>query len=241
MNKVALVTGGAHRLGRKIALFLAKEGYDLAVIYNSATKQELHKTDKLFKSFDIKYSLYKCNLRDLAEVKETIDIIGKEFKKIDLLVNNSGIINKIEFEDINPELFDATIDVNLRAPLFVTQYCIKYLKKSKDPVVIIMASLGGLQNWIGLMPYSISKTAVIKLTYLLAKKLAPQIRVNAIAPGTIIIKGEEEGTPSKIAPEKIPLKKYGKPEDIIEAVKFIINCNYLTGHTIPIDGGRLLN
>jgi NAD(P)-dependent dehydrogenase (short-subunit alcohol dehydrogenase family) len=98
-----------------------------------------------------------------------------------------------------------------------------------------------MQNWTGFIPYSTSKTGLIKLTYLLARKLAPKIRVNAISPGTIIIKGEEKGTPSKTDVTKIPLKKYGSPEDIISAVKFIIDCKYLTGHVIPIDGGRLLN
>jgi NAD(P)-dependent dehydrogenase (short-subunit alcohol dehydrogenase family) len=98
-----------------------------------------------------------------------------------------------------------------------------------------------MQNWATHMPYSISKTAMIKLTYLLAKRLAPKIRVNAIAPGTIIVEGEEDGTPQKIKVEKIPLKRYGSPKDIIEAVKFIINCEYLTGHVIPVDGGRLVN
>ena len=240
LNKVALVTGGAHRLGRQIALYLAKEGYDLAIIYNSTSKAEILKTDLIFKSLGVKYKLYKCDLKNLPQVKNTVNKIGADFRKIDLLVNNSGVIKKIEFEDIRPELFDDTIAVNLRAPLFLTQYSLKYLRKSKNPLVINMASLGGLQNWTGLMPYSISKTAVIKLTYLLAKKLAPQIRVNAIAPGTIIVEGEEGGTPSKIAPEKIPLKKYGKSEDIIEAVKFIINCEYLTGQVIAVEGGRLL-
>ncbi len=240
MNKIALVTGGARRLGRKISLFLAEEGYDLAIIYNTTTKEDLRKTTNLFDSFNIKYKLYKCDLKNLSQVKKTIAKIGMDFKRIDLLINNSGVIKKIEYEKITPKLFDDTIAVNLTAPLFVTQYAEKYLRKSKNPLIINMASLGGLQNWTGLMPYSISKTAMIKLTYLLAKKLAPAIRVNAIAPGTIIIEGEEEGTPSKIDVNKIPLKKYGNSQDIIEAVKFIIKCDYLTGHVIPIEGGRLL-
>ena len=138
-------------------------------------------------------------------------------------------------------MFDNTVSINLRAPLFAAQYALKYLNKSSDPLIINIASLGGLQNWTGYFPYSISKTAMIKLTYLLAKKLAPKVRVNAIAPGTIIIQGDEKGTPDKITVDKIPLKKYGKPEDIIEAIKFILNCDYLTGHVIPVDGGRRLN
>ena len=97
-----------------------------------------------------------------------------------------------------------------------------------------------MQNWTGLIPYSISKAGVIKLTTLLAKKLAPKVRVNAIAPGTIIIEGEEEGTPDKIAPEKIQLKRYGNTGNIIETVRFILKNDYLTGQVIVVDGGRNL-
>ncbi len=104
-----------------------------------------------------------------------------------------------------------------------------------------MASLGGLQNWANYIPYGLSKAGIIKLTYLLAKRLAPKIRVNAIAPGTIIIDDEEAGTPEKTPMSKIPLQKYGNPSDIIEAVKYLLNAKYVTGQVIAVDGGRLIN
>lgn len=132
------------------------------------------------------------------------------------------------------------MSLNLRSQLFLSQYSLKYLRKSQSPNIINLASLGGLHNWNSYIPYSLSKTGVVKLTSLLAKELAPKVRVNAIAPGTIIIEGEEAGTPQKTSVDKIPLKKYGKPADIIEAVRFILRCEYLTGHVIPVDGGRLL-
>jgi NAD(P)-dependent dehydrogenase (short-subunit alcohol dehydrogenase family) len=227
-------------LGRHITLFLANEGYDLAIIYNSSSADELKKTSKILNGFNINYKFYKCDLKKLDAAKKTIDKIGSDFKRIDLLINNSGTIQKVDFEKITPKLFDETIAVNLRAPLFVTQYCLKYLAKSKNPLIINIASLGGLQNWTGYFPYSISKTGAIKLTYLLARKLAPKIRVNAIAPGTIIIPGEEAGTPQKTNMDKIPLKKYGGPKDITEAVKFFIESDYVTGQVIAVEGGRLL-
>ncbi|NOS86167.1 MAG: SDR family oxidoreductase [Ignavibacteria bacterium] len=241
MNKVALITGGVHRLGRHITLYLASKGYDLAVIYNSSSPTEIKRTQTLLNAFGIKYKLYKCDLKNIKQLKKIIDKIGSDFKKIDVLVNNSGVIKKVDFSDITEKLFDDTIAVNLKAPLFVSQFAVKYLNKAKAPVIINIASLGGLQNWTGFMPYSLSKTGAVKLTYLLARRLAPKIRVNAIAPGTIIIDGEEKGTPSKIDVSKIPLKKYGTPADIINAVEFILECSYLTGHVIPIDGGRILN
>lgn len=241
MNKVALVTGGIRRLGRQIALYLASRNYDLALIYNSSSTAEINRTKKLLNAFNIKYRFYKCDLKSVPAIKKTVSKIGSDFKKIDVLVNNSGVIKKIDLADINEKLFDDTAAVNLKAPLFVTQTAVKYLRKSGSPVIINIASLGGLQNWSGYIPYSLSKTGLVKLTYLLARKLAPKIRVNAIAPGTIVIEGEEEGTPQKTSVDKIPLKRYGTPSDIISAVEFIIDCSYLTGHVIPVDGGRLLN
>jgi NAD(P)-dependent dehydrogenase (short-subunit alcohol dehydrogenase family) len=241
MDKIALVTGGVRRLGRHISYFLADDGYNLALIYNSSTNADVRQTTDVLKSKNIKFKLYKCDLRNVKSIKNTVKRIGNDFKKIDILVNNAGVIKRIDFEKITPELFEDTISINLKAPLFITQYALKYLSKSPNPLIINMASLGGMQNWATHMPYSISKTAMIKLTYLLAKRLAPKIRVNAISPGTIIVQGEEEGTPQKIKVEKIPLKRYGSPKDIIEAVKFIINCQYLTGHVIPVDGGRIVN
>ena len=241
MNKVALITGGVRRLGRQISLYLASKGYDLALIYNSSTAAEIKRTSSLLNAFGIKYKLYKCDLKNTRQIKKTIAKIGSDFKKIDVLVNNAGVIKKIDFLDITEVLFDNTISVNLKAPLFVSQFAVKYMQRSKAPVIINIASLGGLQNWSGFIPYSLSKTGAVKLTYLLARRLAPKIRVNAIAPGTIIIPGEEKGTPAKTDVTKIPLKKYGSPADIISAVEFIIECSYLTGHVIPVDGGRLLN
>jgi NAD(P)-dependent dehydrogenase (short-subunit alcohol dehydrogenase family) len=241
MNKVAVVTGGVRRLGRRISYFLGESGYDLAIIYNSSSMLELKRTRGHLASLGIKFRFYKCNLEKVNSIKKTIEKIGKDFKKIDVLVNNAGVIEKVEFEKITAAKFDNKININLRAPLFVTQSAVKYLRRSKSPVVINLASLGGLQNWSAFIPYSISKTALIKLTYLLALTLAPKIRVNAIAPGTIVIEGERAGTPGMVNVEKIPLKNYGNAKHIIDAVEFILKCDYLTGHVIPVDGGRLLS
>ncbi len=241
VKRVAVTTGGVRRLGRQIAYHLAGNGYRLAVIYNSSPANEIKNTSEHLKKLPCEAKFYKCDVSDLKQLKRTIDRIGKDYKKIDLLVNNSGVINKIDFENITQELFDKTMNVNLRAPLFTTQFALRYLIKSSDPVVINIASLGGLLNWSGYIPYSISKSGLIKLTALLARKLAPRIRVNAIAPGTIIIDGEEDGAPEKTTIEKIPLRKYGKPKDILDAVDFILNCEYLTGQVITVDGGRAIN
>jgi NAD(P)-dependent dehydrogenase (short-subunit alcohol dehydrogenase family) len=241
LDKYAVITGGVRRLGRHISYYLADEGFNLVIIYNSSLKKELEKTIEYLETKRIKYRFYKCDLRNLKVVKKTFARIKKELERIDLLVNNSGIIRKIDLEEITPKVFDDTINVNLRSMLFTSQYCLPLLMKSKNPQIINFASLGGLLNWANYIPYGISKAGVIKLTQLLAKRLAPEIRVNAIAPGTIIIKGEEAGTPAKTPMKKIPLKKYGSPSDIISAIHYLINSPYVTGQIITVDGGRLIN
>jgi len=241
LNKTAVISGGVRRLGRQISFFLADSGYNLAIIYNSSSNKELLTTARYLSTTNIEFKFYKCDLKEISQIKKTAAEILKDFRKVDVLVNNSGTIKKIDFEDITQELFDDTIAVNLRAPLFLTRALLGGLRKTKAPLIINLASLGGLQNWSAFMPYSLSKTGLVKLTYLMARRLAPKIRVNAIAPGTIEIPGEKAGTPEKISIEKIPLKRYGTSKNIISAVKFIIECDYLTGHVIPVDGGRLLN
>lgn len=237
-RKVAVVTGGARRLGRQIVYFLADEGYEIAIIYNSSSKSELDRTSSTLKSKNTFHKFYRCDLRDLGRLKKTINKIDKEFGKIDLLVNNAGVIQRIKFEDITEQIYDDILDVNLRAVLFVSQQALPFLRKSSNPLIINLASLGGIKNWVNYFPYCISKAGVIKLTYLLAKHLAPKVRVNAIAPGTITIEGEGAGTSENISVSKIPLKKYGTPRDITDAVKFLISCDYVTGQVITIDGGR---
>ncbi len=241
MNKTAVVTGGVRRLGRYISYFLADKGYNLALIYNSSASHELSVTEKFLSERNIKYNFYKCDLQDLDLLKKTADDIGKEFGIIDLLVNNSGIIRKVSFESLTPEVYEEVMNINVKAILFGSQYFLPYLMKSTEPSIINIASLGGLQNWISYFPYSLSKTSVIKLTQLMAKALAPQIRVNAIAPGTIIIEGEEGSTADKTPIDKVPLKKYGTPADITEAVNYLINAKYVTGQVLAVVGGRILN
>lgn len=239
-KKIAVVTGGVRRLGRKIAYALGEDGYDLALVYNSSNAKEIKITSDELKRRGVRFKFYKCDVADTKQLKQTIDKIGREFKRIDVLINNAGVIRKIEFEKITPEIFDFFININVKAALFASQYGLKYLNKSKTPCIINLASLGGLQNWTGFIPYSVSKTGLIKLTTLLAKRLAPKIRINAIAPGTIVIDNEKAGTTGIISSEKIPLKKYGSAENITEAVRFILKNDYLTGQVITVDGGRIL-
>lgn len=236
----ALITGGVRRLGRYISYYLADRGYNLAIIYNSSSQNELKTTAGFLESKNIEYNFYKCDVSNLGSLKLTIEKINSDFKCIDLLINNAGIIKKIDFEKISEKIYDDILNTNLKAQLFTVQYSLKMLRKSSDASIINIASLGGLKNWVDFFPYCISKAGVIKLTYLLAKKLAPDIRVNAIAPGTIIIKNEESDFIDHVKMESLPLKKYGEPADITLAVGYLIESKYVTGQLLTVDGGRMV-
>lgn len=238
MRRVAVVTGGARRLGRQISYALAEDGFDLAIIYNSSPKEELEKAAKHFEELKARFRFYKCDIRRISEVEKAAVKIGRDFGKVDLLVNNAGVIKRIKFSEITERIFDDTLAVNLKAGMFITQTILPYLQKSDNPSIINISSLGGIKNWTEYFPYCISKAGMIKLTYLLARELAPKVRVNAIAPGTIVVEGEETDAVSKASLANIPLQKYGSSKNITDTVKYLLNCEYITGQVIVVDGGR---
>ncbi len=169
----------------------------------------------------------------------------KRFDSLDILVNNAAIFKNIDFFEINERDFDEFLGINLKGTLFCSKEAAKLMKREnndKYPQIINIASLGGILNWTGYIPYSISKAGVIKLTELLSLRLAPGILVNAIAPGTIYIENDNNSLINYKEIEKYPLNKFGKSEDITSLINFLVNENkFITGHTFVVDGGRSLN
>jgi NAD(P)-dependent dehydrogenase (short-subunit alcohol dehydrogenase family) len=242
-NKVALVTGSAKRLGRAVAEIVAECGYDIVLHYNTSTKLEVAKVKNEFEKYGVEVFPVKANLSEVKEIKKLFKTIYNKFGRLDLLINNAAIFRKVDFFDINEKVFDEFINTNLKSVLFCSIEAAKLMNKSKEKnlQIINIASLGGILNWVDHMPYSVAKAGVIKLTQLMAKRLAPDILVNAIAPGTIWIDGDENKNVIINEKEKYPLKKFGKAEDITSLIKFLINENkYITGHTFIVDGGRSL-
>lgn len=237
-SKVALVTGGVRRLGREIAIELDNLGYDVIVTYNHS------KTSDVLK---VNYAVaLKTDVTKIEEIKKLFSFINKRYKRLDVVVNNAGIFRNKDFFKITEKDFDDFINTNLKSQFFISQFAAKLIRKTKNnkstPQIINIASLGALQNWTGYIPYSISKVGVIKMTQQLAKKLAPDILVNSISPGTIIIDNDKNETVNFNEMKKYPLKKFGKSEDITSLIKYLVTENkFITGHNFIIDGGKLLN
>lgn len=235
---VALVTGGGKRLGKEIALALGEHGFDVVVNYNQS-KLGAQKVVETLKHKGVHAIALKANLNDVYAIRRMVYSAVKEFNRIDLLVNNAAIFPTIALKDVTPRIWDETLNVNLRGMFFCCQAVSKQMIKQKYGRIINIASIGGIQSWTTHIPYNVSKAGVIMLTRCLAKALAPDIRVNAIAPGTILIEDEESNNIEHIDRKKIPLQRYGIPKDITDMVLFLATKgDYITGQTFFIDGGR---
>jgi pteridine reductase len=236
-GKVALVTGAAKRLGRAIALHLAREGADVVVHFHhsSAEAQEV-----VAQITDLRRRAI-CLPADLAK-KSDIDKLfasaHKEFGRLDILVNNASNFLQTDFPSISEEIWDAALDLNLKAPFFCSQAAAPLLKKNNG-VIINLSDVASFLGWTGYIPHSVSKAGVSMLTRVLAKALAPEIRVNAIAPGTITLPDD----PPELAADFIkraPLQRTGTTEDVTAAISFLINSPFITGEVLVLDGGRTL-
>ena len=237
-NPVAIVTGAGRRLGKHIALALASNGYDVVVNYNNSRKGA-ERAVKNIEEIGQKVTPLKADVSRKGEVDRMVKRTWQIFGRVDLLINNAAVFIECKIPNISEKQWDTTIDINLKGVFLCSQAVIPYFLKQKFGDIINIASLGGIQAWKEHLPYSVSKAGVIMLTKCLAKTLGPNHRVNAIAPGTIFLKGEKVVKTKHIPAEKIPLKKYGIPSDITDAVLYLsTKAPYMTGQVLVIDGGR---
>ena len=242
-NKVAMVTGGARRLGRDISIELGRSGFDVIIIYNKSNTTILKDTISRIRENPVKATAIKCDLSKVSEIKKMFRKVYEKYKKLDLLVNNASIFEHADFFDTDEKFFDKIMNTNLKSVFFCSQEAAKIMLKSKNPSgkIINIASLGGIENWTGFIPYSLSRVGVIKLTKLLAKRLAPEILVNAIAPGTILIDNDANETVDFKEEKKYPMKRFAGSGDITSLINHLAITNeYITGQTIIVDGGRSL-
>ena len=235
-NKVALITGSAIRVGREIAQKLHKNDYNICVHYNQSSWKAEKLVEKLNKKRANSAFLIQENLESKNSAKEIIQKFSKISQRIDLLVNNASVFYKNEL-DAPIEVWDTIHAINLRSIYFLSTGLGSLLKQSCGSIINISDSNADFARE-GYSIYSISKSGLNSLTRSLALELAPEVRVNGVAPGAIIWADNEEDTARKEIISKIPLNKIGHPNDIAEAVLFLAKSNYITGQTLNVDGGR---
>ena len=234
-GRVALVTGSAKRLGRAVALRLAEEGADV-VIHHRASAAEAASAVAEVEKFGGRALAIAADLSNISDVKRLFDETEKHFGRLDILVNSAANFLRTEFGSTTEQTWDASLDTNLKAPFFCAQAAAPLLKKNHG-VIINFADVGGILGWTEYIPHCVSKAGVILLTRCLAKELAPDVRVNAIAPGTITMEGDPPEWESDFI-RRAPLRRSGRPSDIADAVVFLVRAKFITGQVLVVDGGR---
>ncbi len=242
-NKAALVTGSVRRLGKEIALKLAELKFNLILTYYNSSDVEAQKVKDEAESKGVEVLCIKADLRKTEDIKKLFKEAEKRFGRLDVLVNNAAIFGRKDFMDITEEDFDEFISMNIKNAFFCTQEAVKAMSKNEElPCSIInISSLGAIENWQTAIPYSIAKAGLVKMTKILAKRLAPGILVNSVAPGTIWIEGDENLSAATEEDSKYPMKRFGKSEDINSVIEYLVIKNkWTTGNIFVVDGGKSL-
>ena len=238
-GKTALVTGASRGIGRAIALRLAEDGANVAVIYaGSADKAEAVVNE--ITALGVNAKAYRCNVADSAAVNETVKAVTNDLGKIDILVNNAGITRDGLMLRMKDEDFDAVLDTNLKGAFNMIRACYSGFIRKKSGRIINISSVSGIMGNAGQANFSASKAGVIGLTKSVARELASRgITCNAVAPGFIQTDMTENLGDNNPLLNSIPLGRMGKPEDIAAAVAFLASDSaaYITGEVLKVDGG----
>lgn len=235
----ALVTGAGKRIGQAIAIGLAQSGCDIAIHYHGSA-DGAEQTARAVRAAGRRAELLRADLADAAAARGLADKAARAFQRLDVLVNSAAIMVRQPIETVTPESWDLSLNVNLRATFFVSQGAVPHLRRAKGKIVNI-ADLAGLEPWPAYIPHSVSKAGVVMLTKALARALAPDIAVNAIAPGAVLLPDDWDQQSRDHIRATSPLERLGSPGDVVAAVRFLLSgTDYVTGTVLVVDGGRLI-
>jgi pteridine reductase len=238
-SRVALVTGAGRRLGRALALALARRGMHLAVHYHKSA-DEARVTLDAVRELGVSAELFQADLGDAEAARRLPAQVAARFKRLDVLVNSAGIMTRATVEETTPEMWDGIMALNLRALFFTVQGALPWLRDARGKVVNL-ADVGGLEPWARYAAHCVSKAGVVMLTKTLARALAPDITVNAIAPGAVLPPDEWDEAAREHLARTTPLQRLGSPGDVAGALLYLLEAgDYVTGDTLVVDGGRLI-
>ncbi len=238
-GRVALVTGAGARLGQAIALGLAGAGCDVAVHYYGS-RAGADETVRGIRALGRRAEALPADLREGRVAQQLAPRAAGAFgSRLDIVVNSAAVMVRQPVEAVTPESWDATLDLNLRAGFFVAQGAVPLLRAARGRIVNI-ADVAGFEPWAQYVPHCVSKAGVVMLTRALAKALAPEIAVNAVAPGPVLLpEAWDQATRDHIR-DTTPLGRLGSAADVVPAVRFLLENDFVTGTVVVVDGGRLI-
>lgn len=239
-GKNALVTGSGIRLGRAISLALGEAGCNLALHYNSSVESVIQVKSELEK-MGRKARVFQHDLEDISNVQDLMDRVCDEFGHIDILINNAGIYPAGSGKSATPEKINRVFNVNFFSAWLLTSAFAKQLPRDMQGRVIYISDGKVFQNGTDHFSYRVTKQAINSITAMFALELAPNITVNAVAPGTMLpLQGYEYANLQVVADRQIPLKRIGNPEIVAQNVLHILSQDFMTGHIIRVDGGEFI-
>ncbi len=235
-GRTALVTGAGHRVGRAIAVGLGARGMRVAVHYNAAAGGA-HDTVREIQDAGGEADVVSADLTKANATTDLIAAVVARFGALDVLVNSAAVMVRTPFGEVTPEQWDDIMALNVRAPFFLAQAAAPHLRASRG-VIVNIADLAAFESWPAYVPHGISKSGVVHMTRSLARVLAPEVRVAAVAPGTVLLPDNWSKADEEHLRLTTPLARTGSPDDVTKTVLFILDSDYLTGETIIVDGGR---
>lgn len=237
-GQTALVTGAGIRLGRALALALAERGCDVVVHYNSS-RAEAEKTAGDIRKLGRKATVLKADLSK-PKAAEKLARDAEKIAPLDILINSAAIYWPTPLEKLSIDELDTFLNINLKAPYVLCSEIGRKMKARGRGNILNMACLSGIKAWKAYVPYSISKAGVVSLTEGMAKLLAPEVRVNAIAPGTVLPPEKMPAAELNRLRERLPLQRLGTADDIVSAALYALCTSFVTGQVLRVDGGRSL-
>ena len=239
-KKVCFMTGASGLLGGEIALSLAGEGYTIFFTWNTSEEKAAQTLEKI-RWISPESRMIRCDVSKPAEISSAFAAFQEQFDRLDLLIASASNFFSTPLPDVSEQQWDSLVDTNLKGTFFTMQEAVRIMQKqSFVSRIISLTDISANLVWRNFAPYTVSKAGIQHLTKVFAKTFAPHILVNSIAPGTITLHPDKELQPIEDTINSIPLKRPGDPLDIIRAIIFLLESDYITGQVITVDGGRLL-
>lgn len=229
-GRLILVTGGGQRVGRSICEELGSAGARLIVHYHRSQSD----AESLVRRLGRGALAIRADLRNTGETVAMFQRIEAQVGRIDMLVNNAGIFSRTPFHSLTDEAWDEQLAVNLTAP----QRCMRLAVSAGATAIVNLVDIAAWQPWSEYSAYAVAKAGLLHLTKILARELAPTVRVNAVAPGTVLFPEDYDASAKARVLARVPLGRQGQPEDVARAVRFLLSERYLTGVCLPVDGGQ---
>ena len=238
-GRVVLITGGARRIGRALALGLAQRGAAIAFSYRTAAP-EARRAIREIESLGVRALAVRADLSRAADVQRLIRLVGARFGRLDALINCAANFDRVPFDELSERDWDRALDTNLKGPFLCAVYASRLLRKHGGKI-INFADWAGVRPYRDYLPYCVSKGGIITLTKALAKELAPRVQVNAIAPGPILPPPGMSAAVRRRIARRVPLRRWGSQKDLVNTAVFLLEgTDFMTGSVVFVDGGQLI-